>query len=395
MSDAMVLTLRTRIAVAAQRALLRVAYPLNRALRRQERGTASWVVGPHEIAAMVYKIAAAVPSSHSVSMGRHKFYDYPYDSELPISGIGRHIRAPLLLARLMNRAAGFIYVGASGFLLDTADQREFEFGYLRRHGRKIVCIFTGDDIRAPRLMAELVAEHGRENIVGHYGENEALFQSDGYDRLKRRIAAVADRFADAIVNPPVDQRSYLTRHMEPFTYFLPDDYFERAIAKFDSYDPVVIVHAPSSAAIKGTALVRDAIERLRAEGYSIDYRELTQAANRTVRDNLRDAHLVLNQFYGYMPGVFGIEAMAVCCAMLTSADPALEPSLAPGADRAWLMTTHDRVYENTKALLDDPAGARQLALEGYQWTLKNESASASGAKLRRLLDDVLAGRYRS
>ncbi|TAM71914.1 MAG: glycosyltransferase family 1 protein [Microbacteriaceae bacterium] len=392
---------RTRLVFAMQQVLTVVAYGWHRIVHAHERGSVTWVVGPREIASMVFHVAASIPGSHSVSLDRHKFYDLAYDSQLRAGdgslrdSLRQVIVSPLLFARLANRARGFVYLGATGFLIDAVDQRAFEFRFLRRRGRPIVCLFTGDDIRAPRLMEELKQHSGVENLFGHYGELNDLFQSDEYDASKRRIAHVADEYAGAIINAPVDQVSYLKRPAERFRYFFPDDKFQFVPEKFDVLEPVIVVHAPSNMAVKGTPLVRDAIERLRAEGYNIDYRELVNVSNAEVRRQLAIAHIALNQFYALMPGVFGIEAMASCCAMLASADPAVETTLGSAAAGAWLITKHDQVYANIKSLLDSPESIKPLALRGFEWVKENESASVSGRALTALLDAVLDGSYRS
>jgi hypothetical protein len=389
----------TRLLFALQRVLLVVARSWYAMVDRRQRDSVRWVVGPEEIASMVRQVSEVVPGSVSVSLSRHAFYEVSYTFSLRREGVGildvleRVLKPPIILGRLCVQARGFIYIGQKGFLVDVGDARAFELGFLKKHGRSLVCMFTGDDIRAPRLLAAIGTRTGTENLVGHFGELDELFASDSYDALKRRIAAVADRYADALFSAPVDQVSYLTRRAEVFRYFLPDEYFKVADNKYATVARPVILHAPSALTIKGTPSVREAIRELREAGYEFEYLELVGVTNEVVRRELDRAHIVLNQFYGYLPGVFGIEALAAGCAMLASADPAIERSLPPGAAEAWLITRHDEIAEKLKSLLDDPARIELLGRRGHDWAWKNASSSASGSILVGILDRVLDGSY--
>ncbi|MDF2573189.1 MAG: hypothetical protein K0S05_101 [Agromyces sp.] len=381
-----------RIAFAVQRVLLVVSRAVHRATRRD----ITWVVGPDELASMVGHIADAVPGSYSVSLSPHRFYRRTYDRLLSTAGgprvayVRRLIVGPWLLGALSRRASGVVYVGAVGFLLSSVDDREFEFAFLTRHGVKIACYFTGDDIRAPRLMHELEDVYGRPNLSTVVGALDPLFESDEYDALKRRIGAIADRYADVIFTAPVDQRGYLTSDVRAFRYFYPDDRFRLDLARYDHPERLVLVHAPSAPVLKGTRFVRDAIERLRSEGYDFEYHELLDVSNDEVRRVLARAHIVLNQFFAYLPGVFGIEALASGCVMLCSADEHIEPlTLGEGANAAWIVTGPSEVYEHTRTLLEHPESLREQARRGFEWAVRHASASASAEYVVTALDEVL------
>jgi hypothetical protein len=74
--------------------------------------------------------------------------------------------------------------------------------------------------------------------------------------------------------------------------------------------------------------------------------------NRVVLEHLKSSHIVLNQFYAFTPGLFGIEAMANHCAVLMSADPSIETGLPQKSKDAWMITKYWEVYDNLKYLLD-------------------------------------------
>lgn len=384
-----------------QRVLLVCSYWLYRLLSRHGGKTIAWVVGVDEIASMAFHIACAIPNSHSVALSAHKYYGFRYDTELrpapspTLALFTRAVAGPIILGRLLNKTQGFLYLGATGFLLADVDQRSFEFAFLKSKGARIACYFVGDDIRSPRLMHQLEKNTGLKNVSTYVGQVAEVFETQAYDNRKRAIARVADRFADVIFTAPTDQLSYLTRATERVLYLYPDEEFSSGDNKFTDLSRIVVLHAPSSPALKGTPLVRGAVERLRSDGYEFEYVELTAASNETVLRELRRAHIVLNQFYAFMPGIFGIEAMAARCAVLMSADERIEVTLPAGSNQAWLVTKNDEVYENLKILLDHPDTIAPLADRGQQWARQYAAVSRSGPKLRAILESVLDKRDES
>ncbi|MBX3099084.1 MAG: glycosyltransferase [Salinibacterium sp.] len=382
-----------------QRMWLAVAYALFR-LRRRGRGvTVDWVVGVDEIATMVYRIGQMLPQSWTVVLSRHAYYTLQYDTQVTLSRnrtvalLQRTVIGPWIFADMLTKARGLLYVGSTGFLLVDADQREFEIQYARSKGLKVATYFVGDDIRSPRLMHELERRTGLENFSTHIGKVSPYLDSDEYDAVKKRIATVANENADIIFTLPTDQLSYLAGHTEPMMCYYPDDGFGTDESKFADLSRPVIVHAPSSPITKGTPLVRAAIERLREDGYQFEYVELTGASNDEVLATLRRAHIAMNQFYAFQPGVFANEAMAARCAVLMSADEHIEKVLPVGSNDKWLVTKHYEVYEKLKGLLDRPETIEPLARRGEQWVRDNRSFSSAGPALRQLLDSVLDGSY--
>jgi hypothetical protein len=393
---------RRDLRFAVQIAILRLSNLLSRAARRRSGPDLDWVVGPYEIASIVYDIGRAVPNSMSVVLAKHRYYNLQYGwSPGPLSGRPGAARrrelflGPWQLGKLAARTRGFVYVGSEGFLNSGRDQRAHEFRFLRRRGIKIVCLFTGNDIRSPKRMRELERELQRPNLGTYLAETNPVFATDAYDDLKRRIAAVTDRYADLIYNADVDQRGYLERPVLPTRYFYPDDQITTSFERFGDLTRPVVVHAPSSPIIKGTQLVRAAVAALLEDGYDFEYVELIDKPNVEVKAALGRAHIVLNEFYAFLPGVFGVEAMAAGAALVTSADPKIEPQLPDDSGEAWLITPPHRILANLRLLLDEPHRLEPLARRGTKWVRDHAAASVSGAvtaaQLRGLLDGSVEG----
>ena len=205
--------------------------------------------------------------------------------------------------------------------------------------------------------------------------------------LGRPAPRSSETYSDIIFNARVDQLSYLTVDTEPFRYFYPDEQFLKSTTKFEDPEKLIIVHAPSSPLLKGTDYVRAAIAQLQIERDDFEYREFVGVDNEFVLAALNDAHIALNEFYSLLPGVFGIEALARRCVLVTSADEFLEPDLPAGTNDAWVVTRVDTILDNVRALLDNRAGLEAQANAGWQWAWDNASISSSSVHFAKILQE--------
>jgi hypothetical protein len=375
-----------------QKILLSLSYYFFKMIGNQRNIT--WVIGVDEIAANIKYISETMTDSYSVSLSKNRFYGFRYDYSLvakdnsKIDLIIRAVVGPVLLGYLLNNAKGFFYIFSTGFLLSHIDGRNYEFAYIKGKNKKLVCCFVGNDIRSLKKMIEFSKENKFELAANYYYSFAPGLLSDDYDDSKKRIAVAADRHADLVFNYEFDQMSYLKSMCLPNYYFYPDSGFYKDDNKFINQLDIIIVHAPSSPIIKGTQLVRAAIDKLRSEGYKFKYVEFIEASNTDVLEQLKSAHIVLNEFYSFVPGLFGVEAMASHCALLTSADEEVELSLPRGSNKAWMVTKHYEVYDNLKTLLDSPSLVKQYADSGYEWALEHAAISSTGKKLENKLNKL-------
>ena len=356
------------------------------------RNDIEWVVGVDEIAAYVHNIANMLDNAVSVSFSKNIFYSYKYSYALSVNKeiiqkILRIFYGPVLLGYLLHKARGFFYVGSTGFLLDSIDGREYEFSLIKKNNKKLLCIFVGSDIRSYKKMMEYAKLNDIDCIFTYYYAyaHKDPFQYENYRKI---IAYSADTYADIIYNAPIDQISYLEKDTFPFFYIYPDNAFIRNDDKYKNVETIKIVHAPSNPIIKGTPLVRAAIKKLKSEGYNFNYVELINVPHERILSELRGAHIVLNEFYAFVPGVFGIEALAAHCALLTSADCMIETSLPKDSNAAWMATKYWKIYDNLKYLLDNPSEIKKYADTGFEWAKRNWAYSIVRENLRNTLSLV-------
>jgi hypothetical protein len=170
----------------------------------------------------------------------------------------------------------------------------------------------------------------------------------------------------------------------PFPYMIDESRYVPSDDKFRNIGELTLVHAPSNAVVKGTPLVRAAIKKLQVEGYKFNYVELINKPNEYVINVLANSHILLNQFYGFAPGLLGIEGMLLKNVVLMSADPETE-KFPPGFSEAYVRTRYWEVYDNLKFLLDNPSRLRPIAENARKFILANYSLSQSAASYKRIL----------
>lgn len=344
------------------------------------------VIGTTEIANVLNSLGRAFPEGSTVCLNLSPYYSNSYTYQFregPFGSIRRLFIGPVLLARYTMRTTNFFYLWQVGFMRNL----ENEFKLVRESGGRIAWMFCGDDIRSPKLQREIYSRLGRDSFVnyGHYLKPSELPES--LENRKILLASLVEKYADAIFSAPMDQASYLSPNSAKFVashgfIALSPRQFNESVAKFENLARIRIVHAPSSPEIKGTMLVRAAISALRNEGYQFDYIELTGVSNETVREELFNAHICLNQFLGLGSGVLGIEAMAARCVTLMSADPSLEPSIIPPCAESWIVTPSWEIANNLRGLLDDPKRLAPIAENGFSYAREHYSVAASSNRLR-------------
>lgn len=390
------ITTKDRFIHTVQKLLLNVAFVTGKIYPNHFPNDDVWVVGTVEVAGLTKMLADAVPDSYSVLLETHRYYDYKYDFQGSVlnnhllSRLLHYFTGPILLGYLASRVRGFIFIGRPGFLISQVDYRDYEFSFLKRRGKKLICYLTGADIRSPLKMRLAFEKSGEENYGNYVPFLNPAFTSDAYELEVKEIARVIDKYTDAFFNAEYDQASHLTRKALALMYFYPMQDVEFNSDKYVrmTRDGIRILHAPSSPIPKGTQVVRTVIRMLQNEGYEFEYTELSNSPNSQVLEQLHDTHIVINELYAFMPGVFAIEAMALSCVVLTRADFQYETQLPASSSEAWIVTPAYSLYTNMKKLLENPMGLEIQARKGFEWVRANASLEASGPRLNSILKSL-------
>ena len=342
-----------------------------------------FVIGTDEIGKNIYDIGSALNDSTTVCLRKNKQHDLKYDFSINIDN--KFLRffysifyGPVLLGYLSNKANIFFYIWSRGFLLN----RNFDFKFLKSKNKKIICVFLGSDIRSLTLKLNYMKNKNLDTGESYF---KKIFDNR-YDEEKKNIAISADTYADLIFSSPVDNMSYLRSKQYFWKLITGKEFFYKKEKKLTN-SKIKILHAPTNMMFKGTPLVRAAIKKLQMENYVFDYVELQNTKNKTVLEHLKTTDIVLNQFYSFIPAVFGIEAMASNCAVLMSADPSIDNDIIEDSENAWLITRYWEIYDNLKYLLDNPDKIKFYADKGHEYAKKYHTSDVMGEYLNNTLKE--------
>jgi hypothetical protein len=162
--------------------------------------------------------------------------------------------------------------------------------------------------------------------------------------------------------------------------------------------PVRVIHTPNHRGFKGTEFLLRSVEELRSEGLQVDLILLERVPNAVVREAMREADILAEQFIASVYALSGIEGMATGLPVLVSL--ASEPHTRVFRRYSYLdecpavSTTPENLTANLRRLVTDPQLREVLGRAGRRYVEKYHSYATAqymfGSIYRRILngDDV-------
>lgn len=191
----------------------------------------------------------------------------------------------------------FLLGGGSSFF------RFAEFPILKLLGKRIVYTFHGTDCR-PAFIDGIIEDQSLADLSAE-SRNSPLVTKYYIDSTKRRKANVdtIDRFADVIVNVPPQAHFHTRPYVHGLIIGLPfccEAQWDQPPAEQDC-NAARVLHCPSHRGGKGTSIIRDAVARLRQDGYALEYVEISGKPNSCVLEEIRRCDFVVDQLYSDNP----------------------------------------------------------------------------------------------
>jgi hypothetical protein len=206
---------------------------------------------------------------------------------LTVNRVIRRARSIALFPWAMLRYDAFVLGGHETFFGGT------DLWMLRRLGKRVVVVFTGSDHRPPYLSGIGLRD---------FPDTRSLVTATRRIRERVRRAEVG---ATSIIALPASAQL----HRLPFIDFLavgipfsPPTYLEGP-AEGDGAEgrPIRILHSPTEPGPKGTATIREVVDRCRANGIAIEYRELIGRPNVEVLRALSWCDFIIDELYSDTP----------------------------------------------------------------------------------------------
>jgi glycosyltransferase involved in cell wall biosynthesis len=239
-----------------------------------------------------------------------------------------------------------------------------ELPLLKRLGKTVLVTYQGCDVRPYRNCF-----CGRANCRG-----ETAWRAPS--------AAAMTGHADRVFHLNPDLREWL-----PGSRFLPYANVDpRSLEplRLEERSEVVVAHAPTDRAVKGTDQVIEAVRELRAHGLPIRLDLLEGLDHDDVLNRLATADIVVDQLLIGWYGGFAVEAMALARPVLCfirEEDPADNPF---GAELPIARTSPATLAGDLRALATDPTLRRRIGDQGRQFVEQHHDP-------RRIARTVLEG----
>jgi hypothetical protein len=269
-------------------------------------------IGFHEIAGYGGGLAKAICAAGSfarfVELGQNRFY--PIISLKPWERIFRASfswqacikrKSGVHLIRLARRLCRFLVIADIFFnyncVVFLGHQEPFKpplRRVLKRMGKTIITVFLGSDSRP---------EYLNGYFLDHYSDN--LQELGSLVRKQASDVRTAEAESDYIIcHPPCAHflnRNYVRFLDIGFPFDPKRGEGKDPPKKHDDTNRIRVVHAPSSPKYKGSEQFRSIVARLQAEGFPIEYIEITNKPNAEVLATLSGCDFVVDELYSDTP----------------------------------------------------------------------------------------------
>lgn len=259
---------------------------------------------------------------------------------------------------------------------ETITNTRLELPLLRALGKRTVVVFVGSDARPPYI-------DGGWFPMDEPFEPEVVRRAAAKQRTKvQRL----ERQASVCVNALATAHFHRRRFVDWFALGIPRE--AQMLTPAPGGATLRVLHSPSRPVLKGTAHIREAVQRLQARGVALELVTIEGRPNAEVMQALRDCDLAIDQLYSDTPmAAFATEAASVGRAVLVGGHNAGRVD-AESAGLAMPPTrfVHPDALERALEVLAVERSERDLlAAQGHAFVARHWSPPAVAARLLRVL----------
>ena len=196
----------------------------------------------------------------------------------------------------------FIFISGKSFFIPPLDTMHI----LKKHGKKIVSVCVGTDIRYNYAFEQEANYLGFADEIGPRIEIGKTFDKKNYYDYKIRLVRHIEKNSDLILTQPDCAQLMVKPYMR---LNLPIDILNLKNNVPGRKVPI-IVHAPSRRANKGTEYILKAIDELYSEGFNFEFKLLEKISNQDVINHLENADIVVDQLFSQTIATLALEGMA-------------------------------------------------------------------------------------
>lgn len=257
---------------------------------------------------------------------------------------------------------------------------------LKMFNKKVIYMHHGSDSRPPYLDGSIMAP----------GKGVSIGNCISLTKKKKRNVHLIDKYADVIINYPPQayfhQREFVLGLVVGLPYSSNNlKVHEHKIKNnaYDSSNPVRILHSPSDPEVKGTAIIRQAIEKLKRKGYQIDFVEITGQPNEVVLDELSRCDFIVDQLYSDTPmATFATEAAFFAKPAVVGGyySQMIKDDIPANAIPPSLYCHPDEIEEAIEKMIVDVDYRTRLSMEAHKFVTENWSSKKVAEKYLRIIN---------
>ena len=258
----------------------------------------------------------------------------------------QYLIKPLYFLACLKRFDVFIFGAGESFF-----KNHLDLFILKLLGKTTIIVFHGSDARPPYL------DKTKDNLSLTELANATLIMKKSIDKI--------DKWATHIINAPATSQFYRCQVINWLAIGIPFDSsaFRKTnlspkISNNKTNSVPIILHSPSNASVKGTAIIRKAINHLKSLNHAFQYIELQACSHSEVMALLSQSSIVIDQLYSDTPCAgFATEACAMGKAVIVGGyeiekvNETIEKSLRPPTQL--IRPTFEALVEKIIALLNN------------------------------------------
>lgn len=257
-----------------------------------------------------------------------------------------------------------------------ADYSDYEV--IKSHGKKIITVFVGDDVRWEPAMRQ---EFEGAGLKPYYYEKYSYSTSALNKKLQ--FLRTAEKYSDIILSQP----NIAQLALRPYHNLLIPIKFNDYVEGNQQRKIPVLVHAPTSIG-KGTQYVEAAIEKLKSEGLNFTYNRIQGMPRNEALNVYANADVIIDQLFLPGGGKLAHEGLAmgkvVLTCMATNKYDQRKPKNCPLVD-----VCSDNIYEALKSLILDHESRCNIATRGRSYIEQYHNPKKIVDQILKIIDGVV------
>jgi glycosyltransferase involved in cell wall biosynthesis len=273
------------------------------------------------------------------------------------------------------RYDAFIFPGSGSFF------KFNELFFLKLLRKKIIVVYLGSDARPAYFSGKHLDDSGKP-FNAKLANSETLIQAKWIKKV--------EKYADVIVNHTATAQFFSRNFIRLHAIGMPVKNHTPENSNAEASITTRIVHAPSRPVAKGSMLFKQAIEELRAEGYSIELIELIGVSNSIVLKELSSCDFVIDELYSDVPmAMLATEAAALSKPVIVGGYYAEQYKIDnPSSELPpTLYVLPNEIKEAIRKLIDDENFRHDLGRRAFEFVTLHWSVSAVAKNYLRLIQN--------